>query len=641
MAVLAVLAFAFNRPFFNTLGARGEQAIIGKRSVVLLVDCSASMMIGGRMDKAKKDALAIVDGLKAGDHVAVYAFGAGLRPVTTWTDDYDKARKAVETLGPGDGAGNLSGALRQLNEMMVTRARPGGKIVVCSDMQAASWRDYRGDWRKDKSVGLSLIDSHTGDVPGNLGIVKISTPAQAVMGSEPELITAQLKNYTPNRRRVTLSLELAGKSIDKREISMPPEATTSFSFRHEFDSVGDTAGKFVLNVKDALAIDNEVNFVVRVKPKIKVVLVNGSTDPNPKNNDGYYLRRALVPGRESIFQLTEIRAEKLASTRLGDIGAVVLSDVASMPAAGIRKLTEFVQKGGGVMFFTGTATTPDKFNRMFADVAPCRLGRMVDAVRESPQKRPLVIAEVDYQSPIFEAFSKPHHGDFSRVNFRSCFSVRNSQAADVLARFDDEKPAVLMKKVGKGTSLLIVSSADLEMSDFALRGVFLPFVHQAAKLLSAHGGAQKAHAAVGYEFTYELPEGVSVAKLKTPSGTTTTLNISAGNTEDAGPSGRFVRFAASEQGIYSLSTEGEEHLFAANVDPVEGNLVPMLRKEIMADGTGGLGTDGDGNSLEVVGATRRAEDVERSQNIGWFLLLVASGLLVSEMVLAYRITTRE
>lgn len=645
MAVLVFLALAFSRPFFRPAGATGEGDSGGAKAAAVLVDVSASMKIGSRMAEAKKHALSVIDRLQTGDQVAVYAFGIRLDTVTAWTAEHGAARSAITELKAGDQGTDLADALRQVGEAIAEIAAASREITVCSDMQAAGWDNYRGEWQLPRGVALALVDVGGDKTPPNVGIVKLGVSPKAVVGSEPEVLTVQVRNYSDERREVIVTLKLGGEAVEKREISLPARESSSVSFRHLFEAPGQVAGEFSLDVEDKFSADNRVSFVLQVEPKIRVLLVNGSDAAAPKDNDGYFVKRALAPSPESIFQVEEVSPASWKGEKLDGAAAVVLTDVTTLSDAAMRKLRAHVEGGGGVMFFLGTRTRPAAFNRLFAEVAPCRLDERIDVPRQGIHREGLVIGEVDTQHPIFQPFGKPHHGDFTRVHFRSYFSVTHSQAAQVLARFDNKKPAVLIKRIGKGESLLVVSSADLEMNDFCLRAVFLPFVHQSVKLLAAHGRGRETLTQVGAELMPELPDGVTSARLTTPSGASRDLVVARkeGGAEGAGTAPRnIVGFPADEQGIYKLSFGGTEMLFAANLDETEGDLVKLQPDEVAAALTARRGEPRSGTGVLHAGTGRlRDEEIARNQRIAWVLLIFAVVLLAAEMMLADRIARQE
>jgi hypothetical protein len=383
---------------------------------------------------------------------------------------------------------------------------------------------------------------------------------------------------------------------------------------------------------------------VAVQPKIRVVVVDGSPSDDPKLDGGYYLVRAFSPSKESIFEAKGVLPDDWRADDLDGVGVVVLSDVPGLSAQALKGLKAFVHRGGGLIFFPGGKTDPAAFNRLFADLAPCRLEKRIDAREEDKSFDGVVIGELDLQHPILQLFAQPHHGDFSTVHFRQYYTVSDSQASTVLARFENKRPAVLLRNVGKGTSILVASSANQEMNDFSLRGVFVPFVQEAARFQAAASGRRSSDVAVGCEVQVELPPGCSSARLVRPSGQEEDL---AAETRRVGGSDGLltapsVAFLPTAAGIYKVEAGRDAFLFAANIDPRESDLRRMKSDEIAAALTHQRGREEQaGAVLRVAAQKAQREEIENSQRLGWFVLLLAAAMLAGEMVLADRITVRD
>ncbi len=652
MAFLAAVAFAFARPLLLSRAAAGRGAG-GVKARAILLDTSASMGVGNRMRDARKAALAAIDGLAPGDSVAVYAFGSSLARLAAWTSDHGAARASVESAKPTDEGTDLSEALRQVQTEIVDRAEPDQEILVVSDMQAAGWADYRGDWSMPRSISLSFADVGGGaNAPANVGIVQVSVPHSSVLGSAQDTISARVQNFTPQVQTVKVTLELQGKEAAARSIPLPAGSSQVVSFPYSFRSPGEVAGRFILDAKDDYAPDNQAFFVVAVQPKIRVVVVNGSPSDDPKLDGAYYLVRAFSPSKESIFEAKAALPDDWRADDLEGVGAVVLSDVPGLSLQALKGLKAFVHRGGGVIFFPGGKTDPATFNRLFAEpstslgpgMAPCRLEKRIDAREEDKSFDGVVIGELDLQHPILQLFAQPHHGDFSTVHFRQYYTVSDSQASTVLARFENKRPAVLLRNVGKGTSILVASSANQEMNDFSLRGVFVPFVQEAARFQAAASGRRSSDVAVGSEVQVELPAGCSSARLVRPSGQEEDLAAEARRVGGAdgplkAPSAAFLPTAA---GIYKVEAGRDTFLFAANVDPRESDLRRMKSDEIAAALTHQRGREEQaGAVLRVAAQKAQREEIENGQRLGWFVLLLAAAMLAGEMLLADRITVRD
>jgi hypothetical protein len=64
--------------------------------------------------------------------------------------------------------------------------------------------------------------------------------------------------------------------------------------------------------------------------------------------------------------------------------------------------------------------------------------------------------------------------------------VTPAAGSQVLAKFDGTAPAVIERNVGAGRVLLWASALDTSWSDLPQRSVFVPFIHQAMRFLSAY-----------------------------------------------------------------------------------------------------------------------------------------------------------
>jgi hypothetical protein len=73
-ALLALLAFAFARPFFKELVSPDQNPNASRRTV-LLVDVSASMQRAGLWDKAMAKAETVIEKTKSDGSLAILAFG--------------------------------------------------------------------------------------------------------------------------------------------------------------------------------------------------------------------------------------------------------------------------------------------------------------------------------------------------------------------------------------------------------------------------------------------------------------------------------------------------------------------------------------------------------------------------------------
>src|ERR1019366_8219032 len=140
------------------------------------------------------------------------------------------------------------------------------------------------------------------------------------------------------------------------------------------------------------------------------------------------------------------------TSRFTDYAFVVLSNIASLPAATESDLTKYVRGGGNVLVALGTAAT----GRMRIPVFGDEVREAHDYGREakSDQERFLSIGDIDRSHP---AVAKT--GSWSDVRFYFAATVGATDAR-VIARLTDQTALLVDKKIGEGHVLLFSSGVD-------------------------------------------------------------------------------------------------------------------------------------------------------------------------------------
>ena len=285
------------------------------------------------------------------------------------------------------------------------------------------------------------------------------------------------------------------------------------------------------------------------------------------------------------------------------------------------RLGRFVERGGGLFVIASQHGT---WPQDRATVLPAIAGEPVDKSRGQAAR----LVGLEYGHAVFEPFRAPRSGDFSAARFYGYRAMTLQPGANVLARFDDGSPALIERRAGAGRVLVWASSFDLQWNDLAVKPIFLPFIHQAARYLAA----------------YRQPEPwLTVGVVLDPARTIAahandvrTVVAPSGQRISLDPEGGDV-IELVEQGFYELRGQatgaGPSATVAANVELDESDLTPMDPKEIVA-AVGGRGTSAGGSeSAEMSDATREA-----TQRMWWYLLFAAALFLGAETVLGNRLS---
>lgn len=128
LLAIALFAFALARPFFS------QRTLLGPHSV-FVIDTSGSMAEGGRLDRAKTEAVALAADLSEGNLISVIEAGPHPQVRVGHGREQDEVIDAIESLRAGGGEADLSEAIR-LGRGLATPDRPTN-VIVFSDGGAA------------------------------------------------------------------------------------------------------------------------------------------------------------------------------------------------------------------------------------------------------------------------------------------------------------------------------------------------------------------------------------------------------------------------------------------------------------------------------------------------------------------------
>lgn len=300
LLILVILALA--RPFFA-----GE--IKGGRLLVAILDASASMQstdeVPSRFEKARREALALVDNLTDTDQMVVLLAGGNTEVKQSPTGNKAALRRALQAAVPSDSPTRLTEALKLAQPLV--RDRVGGEIHLFSDGAVSGLEEFEFE-------GLNVVFHRVGQRAENAGIVTLDVRSNPEDPTRRALFTSVF-NASSNIVRTEVELLLDGQLVEARPVEIPPRETLPEVF-----FAGQTNdGVFTVRLAspDDLAADNEASIVSLLPQPARVLLVS---------RGNRFLERALaaVPSAE-VTVVTDL-ADSAA-----DFDITVLDDV--LPAA--------------------------------------------------------------------------------------------------------------------------------------------------------------------------------------------------------------------------------------------------------------------------------------------------------------------
>ena len=617
MAALALIILAFARPFFerDTLAVG---AGTGAREVVVLLDQSYSIGYADRWERARAAAYDAINGLGPAERgsVVLFSSGAEIALRSSASGERDRLTAAVAAAATTSGATRYAPALKVAGSILAESPLPRREVVLISDFQRGGWRGEEGA-RLPQGTTVTPVSVGGDPDAANVVVTAVSLARSTFSNQERLAVTAAVVNRS-NRSLSggQLTLEVGGRPIQMQSLEVEANGSTSLTF-DPFTLGAGTTRATVRAGDDALAADNVFNFVVSPAQPVNVIVV----DRGGAGSAALYLTRALSIGESPRFETTVRQPDALSDADLQRAAVVVLNDVA-VTAALARRLARFVEAGGGLFVAVGSrATWPQD-----VDVLPAALEAPVDRTRGDTAAR---LGTLEYGHAVFEPFRAPRSGDFAGMRFYGYRGVAPAESAQVLARFDGGAPALLERRLGAGRVLLWTSTFDIAWSDFPLKPVFLPFLHQAVRHLAAYAEPSP-WLTVGQvlDASFGAPGAQQAGRVVlTPSGRRVPLDDEGSEVMEL-----------TEQGFYEVrAASGDEvtAVVASNVDAAESDLTPMDPREIVAAAVGGTGGT---QSAAQVGTPLTPEAQERSQRLWWYLLCIGILLLGADTLISNRLS---
>ncbi len=617
-SMVALLALAFARPFITQ--ALSDRLGVAPKSVVLLLDVSMSMGYGDYFERARSEAIRILERLQSGDEAAIITFADGIDTVKSLTTDRDDLVGFVKNLNaPTYRSTRGLPALRHADEIL-KRGHPDRAVYVISDFQPHAFAGHPHPAGRRLSPGVRFNSIRIADPETtNLAVTRITLPGHPIKEQEPIYVSARVENRgTRPESTARVSLRIDGKTVDTRSVDLTEKGAAGVTFSARLRRRDIHRG--TVSVEDArFAPDNAYYFIIDLPPAVKVLWVGQESAPGGDSDTGYWFRTALGIPDTAAFEVASVSPKRFEPGRLNDHDVIVLMGTERMDTEQIDALRSHVHRGGGLLLVPDDPVEPSIFNEQFKDLSPALLGRK----EILPGRDALSITEIHTRHPIIRAISGDGTGDFGSARFRG---YRNAAAADGspwIMRLENGAPLLLERTVGKGRVLLFTATLDMRWSNLPVQVFFLPLVHETVRYL-ARGSAGKDLFTVGEPVPIRAEAGETV-EVTGPHGREVGIDVRSDPP--------FYYRNARMPGFYTARAGSLKRSFAVNADREESILVSVDPAETAR---GVISPDPPSTDRDAAASMTQITRVENGQRLWWWILLMVFGLVLVETFLANR-----
>ncbi len=401
---------------------------------------------------------------------------------------------------------------------------------------------------------------------------------------------------TPASRSVELQMQDADGKLHSggvQSAEAAPGELRPVKFNVSDLAPGTHQGRVRIIGQDGLAADDTRYFTVQVKPAWHVLLAAPKA-ANSAESYTLYLSEALAPDEyrqrgQARFDCDVCGLADLSKRPLAGYAAVFLLDPTPLEPATWQKLANYAAEGHGVAIFLGRNASPvDSFNEPEAQaILPGKLLRIAHGPGDD-----LYLAPRDFQHPILSVFRGRANSipwDAFPV-FRYWELGPLSKGVGIVMPYNDGKPALLERPVGKGRTLTMTTPVSdrpsrepwnlLPVDAFGVGwNPFVILANQMATYLVGSSGEQLNYLA-GQTAIVRLDAAQQRRSylLFTPEGQSSPYS--------AGPNMRELPITATEQvGNYRLQAGGKEGVkfgFSVNYAPDQTRLDRLSDKELAA-----------------------------------------------------------
>jgi hypothetical protein len=530
----------------------------------------------------------------------------------------DRLKQLAPTWGGTELGHALIDALGAVNTAIEGSGPVSRKIVLVSDLPQGAHLDALAEYEWPSDVELELKTVTDGG--GNAGVdlladAPASATADPAQGDTTQLRIRVINDAASRQERFTLSWAGAAASEPPVDAYVPPGESRVVRVPRPAE-----LGKsqtLQLN-GDAQNFDNTL-FIASPPREEMAVLYLGADATNDSTGLRYYLERALgdAPGR-SVRVTAKRPDEALSWDELRSLPLAVTSGETTPGNTGL--LQRYVREGGTLVYIVAAPGKADTLAAL-AGVAPW-------AIEEARVEKYVLLRDIAFDHPLFAPLAGPLFNDFTKILFWKHRRLDASRlgGARVLARFDDNDPAILEKTVGAGRLVVLTGGWQPDDSQLARSSKFVPIV---TALLERRAGrrAEAPSYHVGDRVPLPPPNPAAPAiTVRKPDGSVTSLAADS----------KF--FDGTDQpGVYTMETPAGPRPCAVNLDPKESLTSPLPVETLEQMGCRLTKRVPDERGAQHERQMRDVE-LEGRQSLWRWLALAALAVLLVETWLAGRLS---
>lgn len=476
--IIIFLVFAFARPVSE--GFVPEWMANTDASGVVLIDNSASMAakVQGltNLDRLKEAAGSVLAGLDRELSVSIYQT-TPLKLIYEGGNYPDQVRKNLFDISQAHGSDDIWNKLRIILTNESKENASGIECFIFSDFETLPREDNpfnsRGNgqdsllWRFYLFPGGKLLENNS---------VRAATPESRIHQSNHLFrLNARIVNDgTTDSRQVPIQMYVNDERVGQVVSTLEKGRTKDFLFQAYPGNENIIKGRIQLP-EDDFAPDNVLTFDIPLASSISCKLVGRTPE------DMMLIELALksIDENNELLFLDTQAAGEIKRLYLDDYDVLILHNPGIMSKEAIGDIQNFIQDGGGVIWFAGDGQ---------GDIA----GKRGDLALNLP----VYNGDSGFRGDGYYTLNlkNDNHALLTDLDLRDIknelpiiyrfVDSRNKPDHNVVLSMNNEKPFLVECPSNTGSIMYFTSIVDMKWNDLALRGLFVPLLHRIIQYLA-------------------------------------------------------------------------------------------------------------------------------------------------------------
>lgn len=374
------------------------------------------------------------------------------------------------------------------------------EIYLFTDLTRNAWREDVSRVLKDELSRLKIVSVYLIDVgetaPTNVGITSVKPMRETVPAGIPlkiELGISSIGNVKPDQT-IEFFLNEDGKMVKRDQRMVTVQSGEERRLTFEIPSVSRLfqQGEFRIAGSDPLSFDDVRSFTVRTLPSLKLLIV--AENPGAVfywQSAIEYVSSANITKFETEFML----ASQLREADLKRFDVLYLINAAAPDDATWNRIRDFVEAGGGVGVFLGSASSAlnskartDLMNPVAYNTKAASTVLPAELVASLPASKTQSIDLRNSQHALLKRLDEAGAlTELGAIEIYRAWKVLPLESALVVARYDGIQgfPALIERRVGRGKVMMMTTSVnDQTWNDFSGSPLSFAFADQLTQYLS-------------------------------------------------------------------------------------------------------------------------------------------------------------